>query len=78
MKDEHILLSTDGPDCNVLKMKPPMLFNKNNVDKVVATLDRILKEVDVTDKSFSELKVKSKEPRAIKKTVEHEQKVKSI
>ncbi|XP_019868208.1 alanine--glyoxylate aminotransferase 2-like [Aethina tumida] len=45
MKEEHILLSVDGPDCNVIKLKPPMVFSKENVDEVVSTLDRILKEV---------------------------------
>lgn len=45
MKEEHILLSTDGPDCNVLKLKPPMIFTKQNVDEFISTLDRILKEI---------------------------------
>lgn len=45
MKDEHILLSADGPDCNVLKLKPPMVFTKQNVDEFISTLDRILKEL---------------------------------
>ncbi|XP_022909494.1 alanine--glyoxylate aminotransferase 2-like [Onthophagus taurus] len=45
MKEEHILLSSDGPDCNVIKFKPPMVFNKENVDEVITTLDRVLKEV---------------------------------
>ncbi|CAH0553046.1 unnamed protein product [Brassicogethes aeneus] len=45
MKEEHILLSVDGPDCNVIKLKPPMVFSKENVEDVVTTLDRILKEV---------------------------------
>lgn len=45
MKEEHILLSADGPDCNVLKLKPPMVFTKANVDEFISTLDRILKEL---------------------------------
>lgn len=45
MKDERILLSADGPDCNVLKLKPPMVFNKQNVDQFVSVLDKILKDV---------------------------------
>lgn len=45
MKEEHILLSSDGPDCNVIKLKPPMVFTKENVDEFVSTLDRVLKEV---------------------------------
>ena len=35
MKEKGILLSTDGPDHNVIKVKPPMVFNKQNVDKIV-------------------------------------------
>jgi 4-aminobutyrate aminotransferase-like enzyme len=42
MKDHGILLSTDGPDHNVLKIKPPMVFTKDNSDQLVETLDRLL------------------------------------
>ncbi len=39
-----ILLSTDGPDHNVIKIKPPMTFNQNDSERLVATLDKILAE----------------------------------
>lgn len=42
LKENHILLSTDGPGRNVLKFKPPMCFNLDNVQRVVAKLDAIL------------------------------------
>jgi len=42
MKDNGILLSTDGPFNNVIKIKPPIVFNENNADKVVETLDMVL------------------------------------
>lgn len=45
MKDEKILVSTDGPDANVLKLKPPMVFNKENATNFINTLDKILEEV---------------------------------
>jgi len=45
LREEHILMSTDGPDSNVLKLKPPMVFTRENVDEVIHTLDRIFKEV---------------------------------
>ena len=32
MRDKGILLSTDGPYKNVIKIKPPMPFNKDNID----------------------------------------------
>lgn len=42
MRERGILLSTDGPFHNVLKIKPPLVFNKENADFLVATLDEIL------------------------------------
>lgn len=36
------MLSTDGPGKNVLKFKPPMCFNLDNVKHVVTKLDAIL------------------------------------
>jgi 4-aminobutyrate aminotransferase-like enzyme/Ser/Thr protein kinase RdoA (MazF antagonist) len=44
MRECGILLSTDGPFHNVLKIKPPLAFNEANADFLVATLDRILAE----------------------------------
>jgi 4-aminobutyrate aminotransferase-like enzyme/Ser/Thr protein kinase RdoA (MazF antagonist) len=35
----RILLSTDGPYDNVIKIKPPMVFTRANADAVVAALD---------------------------------------
>ena len=32
MKDKQILLSTDGPDHNVIKIKPPMVFTRKNAN----------------------------------------------
>lgn len=45
MKDAGILLSTDGPLHNVLKIKPPMVITRGDVDRVVETLDRVLGEL---------------------------------
>lgn len=47
MKDEKILVSSDGPDNNILKLKPPMVFSIENADHFVQTLDYILQEVEV-------------------------------
>lgn len=44
MKEEHILISLDGPHNNIIKMKPPMVFTKENVDEVISTLNRVFKE----------------------------------
>lgn len=44
MKDHGILMSTDGPDYNVLKIKPPMVFSKENANDLMYYLRKILKE----------------------------------
>jgi 4-aminobutyrate aminotransferase-like enzyme len=44
MKDHGILLSTDGPDDNVLKIKPPLPFARSDADRFVEVLDTILGE----------------------------------
>lgn len=42
MREHHILLSTDGPDHNVLKIKPPLVFDLEDADRFIDTLDRVL------------------------------------
>jgi len=44
MREEGILISTDGPFRNVLKIKPPLSFSESDSDLFVRTLDRILSE----------------------------------
>jgi 4-aminobutyrate aminotransferase-like enzyme/Ser/Thr protein kinase RdoA (MazF antagonist) len=44
MRDHRILLSTDGPDHNVIKIKPPLQFSAADADRLVATLDVVLAE----------------------------------
>ena len=44
MREHGILLGTDGPFHNVLKIRPPMPFDEENADFLVGTLDRILGE----------------------------------
>ena len=44
MRERNILLSTDGPDHNGIKIKPPMVFSAADADRVVEELDRILGE----------------------------------
>ena len=43
LKDNGILMSSDGPFRNVLKIKPPLPFNRKNADTLVAQLDSALK-----------------------------------
>ena len=42
MRECGILLGTDGPFHNVVKIRPPMPFSECDADLLVATLDRIL------------------------------------
>ena len=42
MRKRKILLSSDGPDHNVIKVKPPMVFNSSNALFLVETLDKVL------------------------------------
>ena len=44
MKDHGILMSTDGPDHNVLKIKPPLIFTKENAEELIYYLRKILAE----------------------------------
>jgi len=45
MKDRGILLSTDGPDHNVLKIKPPMVLQTSDIDRVVTELEAVMTEL---------------------------------
>ena len=44
MKEEGILLSTDGPLHNVIKIKPPLVFESANADFFLTRLDGVLEE----------------------------------
>ncbi len=44
MKTLGILLSTDGPDHNVIKIKPPLVFSEADADRLLDGLDRVLSE----------------------------------
>jgi 4-aminobutyrate aminotransferase-like enzyme len=44
IRDRGILVSTDGPDHNVIKIKPPLCFGIEDADRLVAVADDILGE----------------------------------
>ncbi|MGD8342993.1 MAG: aminotransferase class III-fold pyridoxal phosphate-dependent enzyme [Desulfobacterales bacterium] len=44
MRNAGILLGTDGPFENVIKIRPPMPFDESNAEFLVANMERILKE----------------------------------
>jgi 4-aminobutyrate aminotransferase-like enzyme/Ser/Thr protein kinase RdoA (MazF antagonist) len=43
-RDKGVLLSTDGPDRNVIKIKPPLCFGRDDADRLLAVLDDVLSE----------------------------------
>jgi 4-aminobutyrate aminotransferase-like enzyme/Ser/Thr protein kinase RdoA (MazF antagonist) len=45
MRDEGVLIGSEGILGNVLKIRPPIVFSKENVDFAVAALDRALGKV---------------------------------
>jgi 4-aminobutyrate aminotransferase-like enzyme len=44
MRDLGILISTDGPDHNVLKIKPPIVFSRANAEHLADSLAAVLRE----------------------------------
>jgi 4-aminobutyrate aminotransferase-like enzyme/Ser/Thr protein kinase RdoA (MazF antagonist) len=44
MKEHGVLLSTDGPLENVIKIKPPLCFGLSDADYLIETLDKVLRE----------------------------------
>lgn len=46
LREEGILIGTDGPHANVLKIRPPMPFNEADAELLAQTLDRVLSELD--------------------------------
>jgi len=48
MSEKGILMSADGPLRNVLKVKPPMVFDAKDAERLAATLDDVLNEDFVT------------------------------
>ncbi|CAJ1422668.1 unnamed protein product [Effrenium voratum] len=50
MKDEHqVLMSIDGPNDNVLVMKPPMCFSKGDAEYMLSALSSILSNLHPID-----------------------------
>ena len=46
MKDRGILISTDGPDHNVIKIKPPLVLTGDDIDATVTALGEVLEIVE--------------------------------
>ncbi len=46
MRATGVLMSTDGPHHNVLKLKPPMVFDRHDAELFLAAFDRALGEIE--------------------------------
>ena len=46
LKNNGILVGTDGPYINIIKSKPPLCFSKDNAKEVVEKMDLILKKIN--------------------------------
>ena len=45
MREHGVLISRIGPHDNILKIRPPMVFTKDNADVLLSTLDTVLSEL---------------------------------
>ncbi|MCP4836538.1 MAG: aminotransferase class III-fold pyridoxal phosphate-dependent enzyme [Phycisphaera sp.] len=45
MRDRGILLSTDGPLHNVIKIKPPMVLDRDDIDMTIRLLDDVIADL---------------------------------
>jgi 4-aminobutyrate aminotransferase-like enzyme len=43
--ERGVLLSTDGPDHDVIKIKPPLVFSAADADRLVETVDAVLAQI---------------------------------
>ncbi len=46
LRDKNILVGTDGPFVNVIKIKPPICFTKENADELAVNIDKILENYE--------------------------------
>ena len=44
MKEMGVLMSSDGPYHNVIKIKPPMCITRENIDLILDLLEKIFRE----------------------------------
>ncbi len=42
LREQFVLVSTDGPAENVIKIKPPLTFDRGNADELISKIDTIL------------------------------------
>jgi 4-aminobutyrate aminotransferase-like enzyme len=45
MRDHRILIGSEGPMDNILKIRPPLTIDADDVDMIIVTLDKVLAEI---------------------------------
>ena len=45
LKEYGILTNTIGPDENILKLRPPMVFTRENADFFLMQLEKVMQEL---------------------------------
>ena len=53
MKNRGVLLSTDGPLHNVIKIKPPIIFSQPDADVLISNLNSALHDLTAVGKQFA-------------------------
>jgi 4-aminobutyrate aminotransferase-like enzyme len=51
MRDHRILIGSEGPKDNILKIRPPLTIDVEDADMIIAVLDRVLGEITTPDHS---------------------------
>lgn len=46
MRDYRILIGSEGPKDNILKIRPPLTIGAEDADMIIYVLDSILREVE--------------------------------
>jgi 4-aminobutyrate aminotransferase-like enzyme len=42
LRERRVLISATGPDANILKIRPPLVFSKENADLFLSVMDDLL------------------------------------
>ena len=45
LRDRRVLISATGFNSNILKIRPPLIFNQSNADRLITELDKTLKSI---------------------------------
>ncbi|MGB0959412.1 MAG: aminotransferase class III-fold pyridoxal phosphate-dependent enzyme [Halocynthiibacter sp.] len=49
MRENRILMGTEGPHHNILKIRPPLTIDENGIDMILSVMDEVLSETAVTE-----------------------------